>query len=148
LRSGLGAIWVDAEDVLKATGCERLSSINNLAVLYKAQARHAEAEPLHKRSLAIREKALGSDHPNVGESLYNLASLYHVQGRFAEAEPLYMRSLLILETALGPEHPKVGQSLASLALLYNAQKRYAEAEPLFKRSLGVPSAVLLSDARF
>ena len=31
--------------------------LNNLAELYVAQGRYAAAEPLHQRSLAIREKA-------------------------------------------------------------------------------------------
>ena len=51
-------------------------SLNNLAALYVAQGRYAEAEPLYKRSLAIQEKALGPDHPDVGTSLNNLAGLY------------------------------------------------------------------------
>ena len=33
------------------------TSLNNLAELYRAHGKHAEAEPLYKRSLAIREKA-------------------------------------------------------------------------------------------
>ena len=36
-------------------------SLNNLAVLYQAQGHYAEAEPLYKRSLAIREKVLGPE---------------------------------------------------------------------------------------
>ena len=47
--------------------------------------RYAEAEPLHKRSLAIWEKALGPDHPDVAKSLGALAFLSWVQGRAAEA---------------------------------------------------------------
>ena len=72
----------------------------------RARAAYAEAEPLHQRSLAIREKALGPDHPDVGTSLNNLAELYQAQGRYAEAEPLYQRSLAIREKALGPDHPE------------------------------------------
>ncbi len=53
------------------------TSLNNLAVLYRAQGKYPEAEPLYKRALAIREKALGPDHPDVAASLYNLAVLYH-----------------------------------------------------------------------
>ena len=34
-------------------------NLNNLALLYEAQGRNAEAEPLYKRALAIYEKALG-----------------------------------------------------------------------------------------
>jgi len=36
-----------------------------LAALYSDQAREAEAEPLYQRALAIREKALGPDHPTL-----------------------------------------------------------------------------------
>ena len=39
------------------------TSLDNLAALYNAQGKYAEAEPLHKRALAIFEKALGPEHP-------------------------------------------------------------------------------------
>ena len=68
--------------------------------------RYAEAEPLYRRSLAIREKQLGPDHPDVATSLNNLADLYRSMGRYAEAEPLYRRSLAIREKrSSGPTTP-------------------------------------------
>ncbi len=57
------------------------TSLNNLAALYHAQGRYAEAEPLYNRALAILEKALGPGHPLVATSLNNLAELYKAQGR-------------------------------------------------------------------
>jgi tetratricopeptide (TPR) repeat protein len=60
-------------------------SLNNLAELYRIQGQYPEAEPLYKRSLAIREKAQGADHPDVAESLNNLAELYRAQGQYAAA---------------------------------------------------------------
>ena len=48
---------------------------NNLALLYKTQGKDSEAEPLHKRSLAIREKALGPEHPHVATTLEDYAAL-------------------------------------------------------------------------
>jgi tetratricopeptide (TPR) repeat protein len=65
--------------------------------LYQAKGNYAAAETLHKRSLAIYEKALGTDHPLVATSLNNLAYLYEAQGIYPAAEPLYKRSLAILE---------------------------------------------------
>jgi len=59
-----------------------------MAALYKAQGRYTEAEPLYKRSLAIREKALGLDHPAVAQSLNNLSLLYRATNRNSEAEKL------------------------------------------------------------
>ncbi|CAM9120096.1 unnamed protein product, partial [Hapterophycus canaliculatus] len=71
------------------------------------QGKYGDAQPLSERSLAIRSKILGSDHPEVAYSLNNLALLLMAQGRFREAEPLHKRSLAIRENILGPHHPDV-----------------------------------------
>jgi Tfp pilus assembly protein PilF len=55
-------------------------SFNNLAALYKVQGRNAAAGPMYKRALAIREKALGAEHPAVATSLGNLGGLLANQG--------------------------------------------------------------------
>jgi hypothetical protein len=47
--------------------------LNNLAELYRIQGHYGDAEPLDKRSLAIREETLDPDHPDVAQSLNNLA---------------------------------------------------------------------------
>ncbi len=52
------------------------TDLNNLAELYHAQGRYADAEPIFRRSLAIKEKVLGPEHPGVANSLNNLAGLY------------------------------------------------------------------------
>ena len=57
-----------------------------------AQGRYAEAEPLLQRALAIREKALGPDHPDVAEVLEHLAKLYDQTGRSEEAKKLSERA--------------------------------------------------------
>ena len=104
--------------------------------LYQA-GKYAQATEIAKRSLAISEKALGPDHPDVGISLNNLALLYQAEGRLAEAEPLLKRSLAVQEKAAGSDHSRVGVSLNNLAELYRHQGRFAEAEPLYKRSLSI-----------
>ena len=54
-----------------------------------------QAELLHKRALAIREKALGLEHPSVAMSLENMAELYRQTGRDKEAEALEKRTKAI-----------------------------------------------------
>ena len=88
--------------------------------LYRA-GRYAEAVPLAQQVLAIRENALGPDHPYVAKALNNLAGLYDNQGKYDEAEPLYKRALAIREKALGPDHPDAAQSLNNLAVLYGTR---------------------------
>ncbi|RFP55500.1 MAG: tetratricopeptide repeat protein, partial [Limnothrix sp. CACIAM 69d] len=77
------------------------TSLNNLAYLYESQGRYEAAEPLLRRSLEIRERVLGADHPATATSLNNLAELYRSQGRYEAAEPLYRRALEIREQVLG-----------------------------------------------
>ena len=113
--------------------------------MYRSQGNYPSAEPLYKRSLAIREKALGVEHPSVATSLNNLALLYRSQGNYPSAEPLYKRSLAISEKALGVEHPDVATSLNNLAELYRSQGNYPVAEPLFKRSLAILEKALGAD---
>jgi len=111
------------------------TTLNNLALVYRVQGHYGEAEPLYRRSLGLREKALGPDHPEIAQSLNNLAVLYLDQGRFVEAEQLLRRSLEIREKALGPDHPDVGTALNNLAGLHKNQGRYAEAVSLNERAL-------------
>ncbi len=70
-------------------------SLNSLAVLYDNQGQYAKAQPFYQRALAIQEKALGADHPNVATSLENFASLLRAFGRPEEAEPLEARAKVI-----------------------------------------------------
>jgi Flp pilus assembly protein TadD len=48
---------------LGPTHPDTATSLNNLALLYDAQGKYAEAEPLLRHALAIYEKQLGFQHP-------------------------------------------------------------------------------------
>jgi tetratricopeptide (TPR) repeat protein len=77
--------------------------------LYDA-GKYSQAIPLLERALAISEKVLGKEHPDVATSLNNLALPYQAQGSYEKAEPLFVRSLAISEKVLGKEHPDVATS--------------------------------------
>ncbi len=113
------------------------TSFNNLALVYQAQGRYIEAEPLYKRALVMLEKTLGTEHPEVARSLNNLAALYQAQGKYDEAEPFYKRALAIREKALGPEHPHVVQSLKNYAAMLRKTGRGEEAEKLEARAKAI-----------
>ena len=79
--------------------------------------RHADAEPLYRRALAIDEKSFGPDHPNVATDLNNLALLLQATNRLPEAEPLSRRHLQIFAEfgrLMGYEHPPAINNYARL----------------------------------
>jgi tetratricopeptide (TPR) repeat protein len=111
--------------------------LNQAGLIAYTVGRYSEAEPLYRRSLAIREKAFGPDHPDVATSFSNLAELYRAQGQYAQAEPLYQRSLAIWEKALGPDHPDVAQSLQNYAALLRKLDRAVEAQGMETRAKAI-----------
>ena len=76
------------------------TTLNDIALLYRAEGKLKEAEPLYRRSLSIREEKLAANDQQVAASLNNLAGLLVAENRFREADPLYRRSLAIREKAL------------------------------------------------
>jgi hypothetical protein len=59
-----------------------LSSMNNLASMYREQGRWKEAEELEVRVIETRKKVLGEDHPDTLTSMGNLAVTCMNQGRW------------------------------------------------------------------
>ena len=111
--------------------------LHETASYLQDRARYFEAEPLYQRALAILERQLGSQHPDVAFSINRLGILYYQQGKYAKAEALYRRALRIYEQRLGPQDLKVATPLHNLADIYCNLGKYAEAEPLYQRSLRI-----------
>jgi tetratricopeptide (TPR) repeat protein len=116
--------------------------LNALGNLQRTLGNYQEAQQHLEKSLHIREKSLGPDHPDVANSLNNLAELYRKQGKFDKANPLFQRALKIREKTLGPDHPSVANSLNNLAELYRNQGKYEKAEPLFRQALKINEQAL------
>ncbi len=103
---------------------------------------YAAGAALARQQLALREAALGPDHPAVAASLNDLALLLQSQGDYQAAGPLYQRALAIRERELGSDHPEVATTLNNLAALLKAQGDYAGARPLYERTIALKEAAL------
>jgi len=69
------------------------------------QGRYDEAEQINTKTLEIKRRIFGEEHPDTLGSMNNLASVYASQGRNEEAEKLHVKTLEILRRVLGEEHP-------------------------------------------
>ncbi len=65
--------------------------MHNLALLYEAQGRYAEAEPLYQRALTIREQVLGPESPKTVATVESYALLLRKMQREKEATSLEER---------------------------------------------------------
>jgi len=79
--------------------------LSDLGGLYCLQSRYAEAEPLLKQALAIKQ-IIEADHIETGHVLYQLAKLYKHKEHYSEADPLFQKALSIFRQRLGSQHPR------------------------------------------
>ena len=100
------------------------------------------ARQYSERELAIREKALGSEHPDTAQSLNNLGVLLRRLGDLAAARPYCERALAIREKTLGPEHLNTAQSLNNLGLVLRRLGDLAAARQCYERALAIREKTL------
>ncbi|MCW6036772.1 tetratricopeptide repeat protein [Spirulina subsalsa FACHB-351] len=124
------------------TPLEEAEQLNQQVIQLYQAGNYEAAIPLMERVLTLRQQVLGTQHPDVANSLNNLAFLYEAQGRYSEAEPLYLQALESRKRLWGTEHPDVATSLNNLAGLYSSQGRYSEAESLYLQALEIRKHLL------
>ena len=103
------------------------------------------SESTLRRALAIREKFLGKEHPDVAANLLDLGGYYANQGEYQRAESLLRRALAIRERAFGADNREVVKSLVRLGDLMGRLGRFDEAETLLQRALASGQTSIGSD---
>lgn len=105
------------------------------------QQRDQESEQFYRRVLAIREKALGLEHPDTIECMSNLGIFYSNRGRYTEAESLLQQALHLREKVSGESRGLV-LSLDFLGNCYVSQGKNDEAKELLLRGIPISERVL------
>jgi len=87
------------------------TTYNNIALVHDKQGKDEMALELYDKSLAIKIKALGEDHPSVADSKYDMAGSLAKQGELARAGVLVRESAAIYSKVHGAEHEKTLDAL-------------------------------------
>ncbi|KAH7303713.1 hypothetical protein B0I35DRAFT_472203 [Stachybotrys elegans] len=124
---------------------DTLTSMANLALIYREQGRLEEAEKLQVQVTGTCKTKLGADHPSTLMSMANLTSTYRDQGRWEEAEKLDMQVIEIRKTKLGRDHPDTLTSMANLASTFWGQGQWKEAEKVFIQVMELSKTKLGAD---
>jgi len=95
----------------------------------------AQAEALNRQALALQERTLAPDDPQLALTLGNLAIGRFLQDDAAQAEALQARALSILRSRLGDQHVEVLNAQVVLGIVRGHLGRHAEAAALIESSL-------------
>jgi len=96
---------------------------------YREEALHAQLE-----AVALKEKALGPDHPDVGVSDGNVAIVLADAGRNQDALTYVDRSIVLIENGLGAAHPDLAVQFSNRGEILNSLGRYQDARQSFERA--------------
>lgn len=103
---------------------------------------------LAEEAVVERRRLLGSDHPDVAESLNILGTALQERGDYDAAERAFREALAIRERAYGELHADTAESVNNLAVVLSLRDRESdreEAERLERRGLDLRRRVLGSD---
>ena len=73
-----------------------------------------EGERLYREALAIKERVLGPDLPEIANTLNNLGTVLRRRGDYADAEVAYRRALALYENVVAPDHPNLAATRRNL----------------------------------
>ncbi len=114
---------------------DTLTSMADLAEIYRRLDRTDEAEPLLVRALDLSHRLLGEEHLHTLNIMETMGALYLYQDLLGKAESLFSQTLELRLRVQGEEHPDTLNSMHLLAIVIDNQGRYEESEPLFARAL-------------
>ncbi len=101
---------------------------------------------LYTRALALRERALGADHPEVGSTLLRLAAVRAEMGELAVAKGLAEQAVALYRAGYGDHHPRVAVGLMQLGDIEYRQGDLAAAEAMQRQALAIRQAALGDDS--
>jgi eukaryotic-like serine/threonine-protein kinase len=120
-----------------------LQARGNLALVER---RFDVAKESFRGAIALKEKALGPDHPDVSRSVDSLSLAQMGAGDLAEALTGNRRAVAIGERAYGRESPLLAYMLSNRGEVLNALHRPEEAEREFRRCLDLWQPALQEDS--
>jgi serine/threonine-protein kinase len=133
--------WAEtAKSVLQRLGGHSILHawlLNDLGCVFGLEGRRLEAAEAFEQSLALKEKALGREHPDVGISEENLAISLQESGRAEEALIHMDKAVAIISNGLGAGHPELAIALSNRGEILNALLRHRDARQSFERARAI-----------
>lgn len=117
----------------------------HLAGVYRALGDLAEAKRLHEDALVVRERVLGSEHPDIAASLISLGNIRASMGENAEAKRLHERAYDLQVRTLGPDHPELIHTLNNLATVDYQTGELSAARTLLEHALSIGERTVGTD---
>lgn len=113
----------------------RMRLDNHMVVCYSILGQNIRALELNEKTLEVRERLLGNEHPDTITSRGNLANRYGEAGDHPRAAGLLEEMLETMEQMPPPGHPNLVTAWNNLAIAYGNMGRHDDAISLHEKAL-------------
>ncbi|HLP86185.1 MAG TPA: tetratricopeptide repeat protein [Phycisphaerales bacterium] len=110
---------------------------SNLALIQLAQGDLPAARASMERAIAIAEKNLGAEHPNLGTMRSNLATIQQDQGDLPAARASMEWAITIDSKYVAPDHPTFANRYSNLAMIQRDQGDLPAARASMERAIAI-----------
>jgi tetratricopeptide (TPR) repeat protein len=116
-----------------------------LAVVYQAEGRRSEAEPLFEKAIQIFDKERPSSNFDFGKACTNEGRMYLEEGKLQEAEQRLEQAIAVCRVNLDLAGAELGGALHNLGLVRIGQRRTAEGQVLLEQAVQIYAKNLRPD---
>ncbi|CAF0819352.1 unnamed protein product [Adineta steineri] len=109
------------------------------------QGESSEALTYYKKSLAIKQKTLPSNHLNLGMSYNNIGIVYEKMSNYRKALSSHEKALAIKQKSLPSNHPSLGVSYNNIGNTYDSMGDYPKALSSYEKALAIRQQSLPSN---
>ena len=112
-------------------------TLNLLALVYHAEGRRKEAEPLFEKAIHIFEKEGPASRMDFAKACNNEGRNYLEENRLPEAEQRFQQALAVFQQDPAAAGAELGSVLQNLGLVRRTQKRNTEAQSLLEQAVQI-----------
>ena len=116
-----------------------------IGIVYQNLGLYKDAKPYLEKSLDVRRRLLGPEHPDTLTSMNEMAGAYFDDGRYPEAEKLARETLDARSRLLGEDNRNTLATASLLGRIYSESGRPRAAADLLEKTLGARSGLLEVD---
>ncbi|CAF4168483.1 unnamed protein product [Adineta steineri] len=110
---------------------------DQLGSIKRDQGKYEEALTFYEKSLAIDQKTLPSNHPNLAISYNNIGLVHKNMGNYPKALSSHEKALEIKQQSLPPNHPNLAISYNNIGIVYKNMGNYTKALFYYEKDLEI-----------
>jgi len=124
---------------------DTLTSMNNLAAVYRSLGLNDLADELTLKDIEVSVRTLGEEHPDTITSIANMGNSLRRRERYEEANAYFERALKNARKSMPPDAPGTAFILGWYGSSLRDLGRFAEGEPMLLEARGIIGRTLGDD---